>query len=281
MGQGTRTANAMMLAEELEVDWSSIHVEQASTMPAIYKHLTTGGSGGTASTWLPLRQAGAQAREMLLLAAAQKWNCKTSDCRAESATIVHISSKRRFRYGELVATAAKIQAPELDKVPLKNPKHFRIAGKPIPRVDMPSKVDGSAVFGLDVRVPGMLFAVIARCPHFGGKAASCDDSDAKGTPGVKAVFAVPAIGFVPAIERNLNVAGGVVGPSSVSIVLSSSQALESACIEGVRRWRKRTSVVTSVPALALNVALGRRIAAIRLALEEMYWRTALFCLSSV
>jgi isoquinoline 1-oxidoreductase beta subunit len=118
----------------------------------------------------------------------------------------------------LVETASKIPVPELDKVPLKDPKDFRIAGKPMPRVDTPAKVDGSAVFGLDVRIPGMLFAVIARCPHFGGKVASCDDSDAKATPGVKAVFAVPAIGFVPAIERNLNVAGGV------AVVASSTWA---------------------------------------------------------
>jgi isoquinoline 1-oxidoreductase subunit beta len=209
MGQGTRTANAMMLAEELEVDWSTIHVEQAPTIPAVYKHLTTGGSGGTASTWLPLRQAGAQAREMLLFAAAQQWNCQKSDCRAENATIVHLPTGRRLRYGELVEMASKLPVPELGKVLLKDPKDFRIAGKPMPRVDTPAKVDGSAVFGLDVRLPGMLFAVIARCPHFGGKLIRFDGSDAKAVQGVKAVFAVPPIGFVPGIERNLNVAGGV------------------------------------------------------------------------
>lgn len=209
MGQGTRTANAMMLAEELEVDWSAIQVEQAPTVPGVYKHLTTGGSGGTSSTWLPLRRAGAQARELLLAAAAQQWNCGKGDCRAEQGTIIHLPTGRQVRYGDLVETASKLPIPEVSKVPLKDPKEFSIAGKPMARVDTPVKVDGSAVFGLDVRVPGMLFAVIARCPHFGGKLVRFDDSDATTVSGVKAVFAVPPIGYVPAIERNLNVAGGV------------------------------------------------------------------------
>jgi isoquinoline 1-oxidoreductase beta subunit len=209
MGQGTRTANAMMLAEELEVDWSTLRVEQAPTIPAVYKHLTTGGSGGTSSTWIPSRQAGAQARELLVAAAAQHWNTQEVDCRAANGTVVHIPTGRRVRYGELVEIASKLPVPELAKVTLKDPKDFRIAGKPMPRVDTPAKVDGSAVFGLDVRVPGMLFAVIARCPYFGGRLLRFDDSDAKTSPGVKAIFAVPPIGFVPAIERNLNVAGGV------------------------------------------------------------------------
>jgi len=209
MGQGTRTANAMMLADELEADWSTIRVEQAATIPQIYKKLSTGGSGGTSTIWLPMRQAGAQAREMLLAAAAQQWGVPQSDCRAESGTVVHVRTGRRFRYGELVETASRISPPKLDRVPLKDPQQFRFIGKPVGRVDSPSKVDGSAVFGIDVRIPGMLFAVIARCPYFGGKLLSCDDSDAKASPGVKAVFAVPPIGFVPGINRNLNVAGGV------------------------------------------------------------------------
>ena len=154
MGQGTRTANAMMLAEELEVDWSAIQVEQAAAIPAIYKHLTTGGSGGTASTCTPLRQAGAQVREVLLAAAAQRWNARKVDCRAENGTIIHIPTSRSIPYGELVEIASKLPVPSLDTVTLKDAKDFRILGKPMPRVDVPAKVDGSAVFGLDVRVPG-------------------------------------------------------------------------------------------------------------------------------
>src|SRR5690242_1803404 len=180
-----------------------------TTLFRSYKHLTTGGSGGTSSTWVPLRQAGAQARELLLAAAAREWNCQKSDCRAKYGSIIHIATGRRVRYGELIETASKLPVPELSKVPLKAPRDFRIAGKPVARVDTPAKVDGSAVFGLDVRVPGMLFAVIARCPYFGGKLLRFDSSDAKAVPGVKAVFAVPPISYVPAMQRNFNVAGGV------------------------------------------------------------------------
>ena len=209
MGQGTRTANAMMLAEELDADWSTIRVEQAPTVPSLYKHLQTGGSSGTSGTWFPLRRAGAQARQLLLAAAAQQWGVPVTDCRTENGAVIHTPTARLFRFGALVETAAKLPRQDMDHVPLKDAKDFRYIGRPVPRVDIPEKVDGSAVFGLDVRVPGMLFAVIARCPHFGGKLVRCDDSGAKATPGVKAVSALPPIGFVPAIGRNFNVAGGV------------------------------------------------------------------------
>jgi isoquinoline 1-oxidoreductase beta subunit len=209
LGQGTRTANVMMLADELEVEWSSIDWEQAPTIPKIYKHLITGGSSGLAATWLPMRQAGAQVRELLLTAAAQRWGVERKDCKAENGAVVHTPTQRRLLYGELAESAATIPTVNLDQVPLKDAMDFRFIGKPIGRVDTPGNVDGSAIFGIDVRVPGMLFAVIARCPHFGGKLISCDDSAAKATPGVKAVFAVPPIGFLPGIDRNLNVAGGI------------------------------------------------------------------------
>ena len=209
LGQGTRTAAVMMLADEFEVEWSSIQWEQAPTIPQIYKRLTTGGSGGLTSLWLPMRRAGAQARELLLAAAAHEWDVAKNDCTAENGAVVHTPTKRRLQYGELIETASTLPLLDLDKVPLKDPKDFRFIGKPIGRVDTPAKIDGSAIFGIDVRVPGMLFAVIARCPYFGGRLATCDDSATKTTPGVKAVFAVPPIGFVSGIERNFNVAGGV------------------------------------------------------------------------
>jgi isoquinoline 1-oxidoreductase subunit beta len=209
LGQGTPTANVMMLADELEVEWSSIQWEQAPTIPAIYKHLSTGGSGGTAATWLPMRQAGAQVREMLLTAAAQRWGVERKDCKAENGAAVHTPTQRRLLYGELAESASAITTVNLNQVPLKDAKDFRFIGKPMGRVDTPRKVDGSAIFGIDVRVPGMLFAVIARCPTFGGKLISCDDTAAKASPGVKAVFAVPPIGFTPAMNINFNVAGGV------------------------------------------------------------------------
>jgi isoquinoline 1-oxidoreductase beta subunit len=209
MGQGPRTVDAMMLADELEADWSTIRVEQAPVIPEIYKNLSTGGSGGTAAAWGYMCKVGAQAREMLLTAAAQRWGVDIKDCRAENSTVMHGSSGRRFTYGELVETASKLPAPKAEDVPLKSPQNFRFIGKPIPRVDLPSKVDGSAGFGIDVRVPGMLFAVIARCPHFGGKLQSYDATAAKAVPGVQAVFPVAPLTFVPKFANNINTAGGV------------------------------------------------------------------------
>src|SRR5271156_4436578 len=140
LGQGTRTADVMTLADELEVEWSSIQWEQAPTIPAIYKHLITGGSSGLTATWLPMRQAGAQVREMLLTAAAQQWGVKRKDCRAENGAVVHTPTQRRLMYGDLAESASTIPTVKLDQVPLKASKDFRFIGKPMGRVDTPGKV---------------------------------------------------------------------------------------------------------------------------------------------
>jgi isoquinoline 1-oxidoreductase subunit beta len=203
LGQGSRTYTPMMIAEELEVDWSTIHVEQAPTIPSIYQGLRTGGSGGVASTFTPMRQVGAQARVMLITAAARQWGAKKRDCRAENGAVVHSPTNRRLSYGELVEAASALPPINPDEIALKRPKDFRFMGKPIPRTDVPGKVDGSAIFGIDVRVPGMLYAVIARCPFFGGRLESFDSSAAKAVPGVRAVFPVPPL------PRHFNTAGGV------------------------------------------------------------------------
>jgi len=209
MGQGPRTVDTMMLADELEADWSTIRVEQAPVIPETYKNLKTGGSGGTITAWDYVRKVGAQAREMLLTAAAQQWGVDKKDCRAENSTVVHGPSGRRLTYGELVETASKLPVIKADSIALKSPAEFRFIGKSMPRVDLPSKVRGSAMFGIDVRVPGMLFAVIARCPHFGGKLQSLDSSAAKAVPGVQAVFPIVPLGLLPKFERNINTTGGV------------------------------------------------------------------------
>lgn len=212
MGTGQRTVESMLLAEELEVDLSAIRIEQAPTIPDIYKSLSTGGSGGTRAGWDSVRKAGAQAREMLVRAAAEKWSADKKDCSAESGAVMHVPTGRSFRYGELVEMASKLPEISADAVSLKEAKDFRLIGKPMPRLDTPSKVDGTAGFGIDVRVPGMLFAVIARCPHFGGKLVSFDGAEAKQTPGVRAVFPVAPLGLLDICSygvRNLNTAGGV------------------------------------------------------------------------
>ena len=210
MGQGPRTVDAMMLAEELEADWSKIRVEQAPVVPGVYSNLSTGGSGGTGLAWEYMRKVGAQAREMLIAAAAQRWRVATSECRATNSTVLHLPSRRRASYGELAAAAMKLPVPRAEDIKLKEPGDFRLIGRPVPRVDIPDKINGAAKFGIDVRVPGMLFAMIARCPYFGGGLQSFDAAAARAMPGVRAVFPVAQMSeFTATLGINPNIAGGV------------------------------------------------------------------------
>src|SRR3989454_755558 len=203
MGQGIMTALPMILAEELCVDWKHVRVEQAPTNPKIYD-LGTGGSGSVAGSWLPLRRAGAAAREMLIAAAAQKWEVSPDTCKAANGQVIHGNPKRYLSYGELVEAAAKLPIPNLNTVPLKNSDDFTVVGHDTRRFEARDKATGSAKFGIDSRVPGMLFAVVARCPVFGGKVASFDATKAKAVPGVRQVVqissgvAVVADGYWPA-----------------------------------------------------------------------------------
>jgi len=202
MGQGVLTALPMILAEELSVDWKQVHVEQAPTNPKIYD-LGTGGSGSVAGSWLPLRQAGAAAREMLIAAAAKRWEVGTDTCKAKNGFVVHGHPERSFRFGELVADAAKLPIPSLNKVPLKNSDDFTIVGRDTHRLDTADKSSGKAKFGIDSRVPGMLYAVVARCPVFEGQVASFDATKAKAVPGVRYVFEIKTSG------RGASTTGGV------------------------------------------------------------------------
>jgi isoquinoline 1-oxidoreductase beta subunit len=192
MGQGIQTALCMLAAEELECDWKKIRTEFA---PAAKEYFNpafgmqgTGGSSSVRSSWDPMRKAGAAARDMLLQAAAQKWGVEKTACRAENGVILHEPTKRRLTYGSLAEAAAKLPVPS--DVPLKDPKQFRVIGKSTKRLDTREKVDGRAKFGIDVRRPGMLYAVVARCPVFGGKVASFDATKAKAVPGVKNVIQI-------------------------------------------------------------------------------------------
>ncbi|MBZ5526327.1 MAG: xanthine dehydrogenase family protein molybdopterin-binding subunit [Acidobacteriia bacterium] len=193
MGQGVMTALPMILAEELCVDWKSVTVEQAPTNPDIYEH-GTGGSSSVPESWLPLRRAGAAARQMLLVAAAKRWNVNEDTCKAENGAVIHGARKKLFTYGELVEEAAALPLPDFKKVPLKNSNDFTIVGHDTRRFEARGKVNGTAGFGLDARTPGMLFAVVARCPVFGGKPASYDAAKAQAVPGVRSVLAIEAIG---------------------------------------------------------------------------------------
>jgi isoquinoline 1-oxidoreductase beta subunit len=187
MGQGIMTALPMILAEELCLDWKQVQVEQAPTNPKIYEH-GTGGSGSVAGSWLPLRRAGAAGREMLITAAAQKWEVTPDTCKAENGQVVHGNPKRYLSYGELVESAAKLPIPNLNTVPLKNSDDFTVVGRDTRRFEARDKATGAAKFGIDSRPSGMLFAVVARCPVFGGKLASFDATKAKAVPGVRDVI---------------------------------------------------------------------------------------------
>jgi isoquinoline 1-oxidoreductase beta subunit len=192
MGQGVYTALPMLVAEELEADWNNVRVEAAPVDPA-YNHTqygtqVTGGSTSTWSEWDRLRQAGATARMMLIAAAAQSWNIDPASCRAENGFIIHVPSRRQLSYGHLAERAAHLTPPQ--NVPLKDPKDFKLIGKPIKRLDTPEKINGTAVFGLDVNLPGMLTAVVARPPVFSGRVKSVDASRTKAIPGVQHVVEI-------------------------------------------------------------------------------------------
>lgn len=192
MGQGVHTAIPMLLAEELECDWARIKVEMAPadkayTNPLIGQQLT-GGSTAVRAYWTPLRQAGAAARDLLIRAAAQNWKVKADECRAENGVVLHKPSQRQARYGELAAMAATL--PVTAAVFLKEPAEFKRIGKSTARLDTPPKVNGSAVFGMDVKLPGLLVAVVQRCPVFGGQLKKFDAAGARAVPGVRQVVAV-------------------------------------------------------------------------------------------
>ena len=183
MGQGVRTSLPMILAEELEADWKQIAIEQAGAS-TVFGDQTTGGSASVRTTWEPMRKAGAQAREMLITAAAQQWNVSPQACKAANSFVLHPASGRKLGYGALATAAAKVPVPE--NPPLKT-GGYKIVGKSTPRLDTPSKVNGSAVYGIDFRVPDMKYAALARCEVLGGKVADFDASAAKQMPGVSFV----------------------------------------------------------------------------------------------
>jgi len=193
MGQGVYTALPTLLAEELELNPSRVRIAAAPVGPAYVNAQNGGQITGTSNSvpeaWEKLRKAGAQARTMLIAAAAQRWHVDPSACRAIDGRIVSAQG-RSASYGQLADAAARMPVPK--DVPLKDPAHFRLIGKPLPRLDTPSKVDGSAQFGLDVRLPGMLYAVIALSPTLGGKVASLDTAAALAMPGVRRVLPTPS-----------------------------------------------------------------------------------------
>ena len=194
MGQGIYTGLPMLLNEELQADWTKIKVEAAPVDPA-YNHTVfgvqmTGGSTTTPSEWERFRKMGAMARIMLIQAAAQKWSVPAESCHVQDGIVIHAESGKKLSYGSLAQDASQLKPPS--DIPLKDPKHFTLIGKAVRRLDTPSKVNGTAQFGLDVRLPGMIYAVVVRPPVFGGKVVSVDSSEALKVPGVQTVQQIPS-----------------------------------------------------------------------------------------
>jgi len=194
MGQGIYTSLPMLLNEELQADWAKIKVEAAPVDPA-YNHTVfgvqmTGGSTTTPSEWERFRKMGAMARIMLIQAAAEKWSVPAESCQAQNGVVIHPQSGKKASYGSLAQAASQVKVPQ--DIPLKDAKKFTLIGKSVKRLDTPSKVNGTAQFGLDVRLPGMIYAVVARPPVFGGKVVSVDSSEALKVPGVQTVQQIPS-----------------------------------------------------------------------------------------
>jgi isoquinoline 1-oxidoreductase beta subunit len=227
MGQGVRSSLPLILAEELEVAPEGIRVEQASADPKFGEQFT-GGSSSVSGLWQPLRTAAAQAREMLVGAAARTWGVPAADCAAEQGTVVHGGSGRRLSYAALVPIAAALEVPESPR--LKDRRDFRLLGRASHRLDTPPKVNGTARYGLDVRLPRMVFACLARCPVFGRPLTGYDAAPARAVPGV--------LDVVP-LEAGEIVAGGFWTyqlPGAVAVVAENSWAAMQGCKALSCRW---------------------------------------------
>ena len=191
MGQGTYTAIPMLIAEELEVELSQVRVEHAPPNEKLYGNpllgglQATGNSNAIRASWQPLRQAGATARTMLISAAAKRWSVDPLSCKAQSGEVIHAPTGRRTKYGELAGDASRMPLP--DSVALKQPEEFKLIGTTAKRLDTPAKVNGTALYGIDVRPPGVKIATLAQSPVFGGRVKSVDDRAAKAVKGVRQI----------------------------------------------------------------------------------------------
>jgi CO/xanthine dehydrogenase Mo-binding subunit len=191
MGQGVRTSLPMVVADELDADWARVSIVQADAHPDKYgRQMTVGSTSVRGGAWMPLRQAGAAAREMLVAAAASRWSVPAESCRTEQSFVLHSASGRRLGYGELAQAAAALPVPARPR--LKTPDQFRLIGTRVPQVDSADKVLGKAIFGIDVRPPNLKFATVVHSPVFGGKLRSVDHSPARAISGVRDVVEIPA-----------------------------------------------------------------------------------------